>query len=252
MLLVTVVFFPSTFFISHACCTGATPAVGAYFFFTFLKNGAVMWPQDVVSPRQTLPRLSKMCVAIWQALTCSVGVKGSNWWKRWEQTRDHERFLFTTASCGRISFVHFGLLQVAEQKFRRLGLREMCIWRVRVPEGWAIYNRCVYFRAEEDQYAFHLNTCFSGSKIATEGNVGRDQKWTGLYCIKIIPNLDRPPKQIFAMKKKTELVPVGTDFVQTFFGFARWLGGRRKKWFMSSALVYCYWTAQGRNFHAKA
>lgn len=113
-------------------------------------------------------------------------------------------FLFTTASRGRSSFVHFGLLRVAEQKFRHVGLCEMCIWRVRVPEGRAIYNRCVYFRAEDDERAFHLNTCFGGSKIATEDNVGRDQKWTGLYHIEIIPNLDRPPKQIFAIKKENQ------------------------------------------------
>lgn len=166
---------------------------GFFFPLTFLKTGAVTWPQDVVSPDRLCETFQSACCY----LASSDLFSGCKKFKLMKPPRTNSRsrtFLFTTASHGRSSFVHFGLLRVAEQKCRHVGLCEMCIWRVRVPEGRAIYNRCVYFRGEDDERAFHLNTCFGGSKIATEDNIGRDQKWRGLYHIEIIPNLDRPPK----------------------------------------------------------
>lgn len=51
----------------------------------YVTSGCCFTPTDSA-------RLSKMRVAIWQALTYSVGVKSSNWWNRREQTRDREHF----------------------------------------------------------------------------------------------------------------------------------------------------------------
>lgn len=115
------IFFPSTFFflreVAYVCYTGGTPAVCSYIFFTFLKNGAVTWPQDVVSPWKTLPRLPNVCCY----LASSNLFSGCKKFKLMKLPRINSRswtFLFTITSHVRISFVQFGLLHIAKEKSR--------------------------------------------------------------------------------------------------------------------------------------
>lgn len=101
----------------------------SYIFFTFLKNGAVTWPQDVVSPWKTVPRLPNVCCYLASSNLFS-GCKKFKLMKLPRINSGSWTFLFTVTAHVRISFLQFGLLHVAKEKSRYAGVCEMCIWSV--------------------------------------------------------------------------------------------------------------------------
>lgn len=100
--------------VAYSCYTGGTPAVCSYVFFTFLKNGAVTWPQDVLSLWKALQRLPNVCCY----LARSDLFSGCKKFKLMELLKISSRswmLLFTITSHVRISFVRFSLLHFAKE-----------------------------------------------------------------------------------------------------------------------------------------
>lgn len=115
-------------------------------FFTFLKNGAVTWPRDVLSPWQTLQKLPNVCCYLARSDLFS-GCKEFKLMKLLKISSRSWTFLFTITSHVRISFVQFSLLHIAKGKSRDAGVCDACLEKSTVPERLGIYNRLCVFQS---------------------------------------------------------------------------------------------------------